>query len=174
MSRDHFRAQSKYMHTYTQDMKLWNFGHFFFPTSLVVGSGILHIKLCAFGCTYMCFLGIHTCFGPFWVIPNSKSVRTMRFCIRLNFWNDAVNTYFWAISPLKVVLKLHSGFHRQNFLGVSGPLNMRHNGQEGLWGSEIVEKMSQILLVYSGNDSKIFQKKIEFGRFRQDCLGQIK
>ena len=96
----------------------------------------------------------------------------MKFCIRLNFWNDAVNTYFWAIFPLKVVLKLHSGFHRQNFLGVSGPLNMRYNGQEGLWGSEIVERMSQILLVYSGNDSKIFQKKSNLDDFDKIVLGR--
>ena len=55
----------------THRHKIWNFEIFVifcFPTSLVVGSGILHIKLCAFGCTYMCLLGIQTCFGPFWVI----------------------------------------------------------------------------------------------------------
>ena len=72
-----------------------------------------------------------------------------------------------------MVLKLHSGLHRQNFLGVSGPLNVRHNGQEGLWGSEIVEWMSQILLEYLENDSKIFEKKLNLDDFDKIVLGSV-
>ena len=126
-------------------------------------------------------LGAHICaswvfkhaFALFEWFPNTKSVRTMKLCIRLNFWNDAISTYFWVILPLKVVLKLHSGLHRQNFLGVSGPLNVRHNGQEGLWGSEIVEWMSQILLEYLGNDSKICGKKLNLDDFDKIVVGRI-
>ena len=59
-----------------------------FSPSPVVGSGILHTHFCAFGCTYMCLLGVKTCFGPFWVFfkhwkySNNEALRQTLFLVR--------------------------------------------------------------------------------------------
>ena len=143
-----------------------------FSPSPVVGSGILHTHFCAFGCTYMCLLGVKTCFGPFEWFSSIESIRTTKLCVKLYFWYEVKNTTFLTILPLKVVLKPLSGAHWQNFLGTSGPPNVRQNDQKGLLGcgkAQInVPNSFRVLRKRFWN----FRKIVEFATFRQRWLGQ--
>ena len=77
-----------------------NLKSFCFSPSPVVGSGILHRYCCAFGSTYMCLLGVKTCFGPFWVIfKHWKYSNNEALCETLCLVRSQKHNFFEHFTP---------------------------------------------------------------------------
>ena len=99
---------SIYTHRHTiENFEILNF--FGFDCHHLRGVGFWSQFFCAFGCTYLCLLGVKTCSGPFRSICKQKSILGMKLCFKLRFWPIAKTTSFWTILPPVGVSKRHFG-----------------------------------------------------------------
>ena len=159
----------------THRHKIKNFVNFNFFLLLTVntgGTGILASICCAFGCTYLCLVGVRTCSGPFWSISKHQKCSRSDTLPQTSFLSNAQKTSFWTFLPPIEASKLHFGAYRRGFPDGSGDPNMLKNGQKGLPRCRKAQSNVQNTLGVLRKPFPNFRKIVEFCTFRQHWLGQ--
>ena len=129
---------------------------------------------CAFGCTYLCLLGVRTCSGPFRTLSKQQKCSRIDALLETSFLASSRKNEFWTFLPPLKASKLHFGGCLQNFLGASGGPNMHKNGRKGLPRCRKAQSNIQNTLEVLRNPFPNFRKIVEFGTFRQHRLGQMR
>ena len=136
--------------------------------------GILCIYSLALGCTYLCLMDTKSRFGPFWAVCKCPNYSNYELPLQTLFLVLGQKRDFLTILPSLKVSKLPFSTLRMSFPNASRALSAYKNDPKGLLKCRKARNKVPNTYITPRKRFWEFRKKVEFGRFRQDCLGQPK